>query len=190
MRVIMLGPPGAGKGTQSQRIASRYGVPHISSGDIFREEVARETDVGKTLRGYLEAGDLVPDDLVLSLIMDRVVDAADNQGGYVLDGFPRTVPQAEAAAGTAREAKASAQAVLFLDVPRDVLLSRLAGRDEDRDDDAAEVVRHRLEVYAGQTQPLLDYYTGRGILAHIDAAPPVDEVSREIFKALDRLNDQ
>ena len=190
MRVIMLGPPGAGKGTQSQRIASRYGVPHISSGDIFREEVSRETDVGKTLRGYLEAGDLVPDDLVLSLIMDRVVDAPENQGGYVLDGFPRTVPQAKAAAGTAREAKASAQAVLFLNVPRDVLLSRLAGRDEDRDDDAAEVVRHRLEVYAGQTEPLLEYYTGRGILAHIDAAPPVDEVSRAIFEALDRLNDQ
>jgi adenylate kinase len=190
MRVIMLGPPGAGKGTQSERIAARYGVPHISSGEIFREEVTRQTEVGKTLAGYLKAGDLVPDDLVLSLIMDRVVDAAENQGGYVLDGFPRTLPQAKAAAGTAREAKAGAQAVLFLDVPREVLLHRLADRDENRTDDAAGVVRHRLEVYASQTEPLLEYYTGRGILAHIDAAPPVDEVSREIFEALDRLNDQ
>ena len=188
MRVIMLGPPGAGKGTQSELIASRYGVPHISSGEIFREEVARETPVGNTLRGYLEAGDLVPDELVLSMIMDRVVDAAENRGGYVLDGFPRTVPQAEAAAGAAREAKASAQAVLYLDAPAEILVGRLAGRGEGRADDAQEVIRHRLEVYAGRTKPLLDYYSGRGLLTPVDAEPVVGTVSQQIFAVLDRLD--
>src|SRR6202034_474538 len=127
MRVIMLAPPGAGKGTQGERIASRYGVPHISSGELFREEVARQTELGKTLRGYLDAGDLVPDDLVLSLIMERVL-AAQASGGYVLDGFPRTLPQAQAAAEIARKANVSAQAVLYLEVPAEVLSERLAGR--------------------------------------------------------------
>jgi adenylate kinase len=187
MRVIMLGPPGAGKGTQGELIAGRYGVPHISSGEIFRDEVARQTPVGNTLRGYLEAGDLVPDDLVLSLIMDRVVDAAETRGGYVLDGFPRTVPQAKAAAWAAKEAKASAQMVLFLDAPVDVLVPRLAGRGDNRADDSLDVVRHRLEVYATRTQPLLDYYAGRGILTEVDAAPPVDEVTQEIFQVLSRI---
>jgi adenylate kinase len=115
MRVIMLAPPGAGKGTQSERIAARYGVPHISSGDIFREETAAGTPLGKQLRGYLDSGDLVPDDLVLTLIKGRVIAAARESGGYVLDGFPRTLAQAEAAAAIGRETKTSAQAVVYLD---------------------------------------------------------------------------
>jgi adenylate kinase len=187
MRVIMLGPPGAGKGTQGERIASRYGVPHIASGEIFRDEVARQTETGKTLRRYLDAGDLVPDDLVLSLIMDRVI-AAEADGGYVLDGFPRTLPQAEAAAKVAREAQVSAQAVLYLGVPAEILSARLASRDENRADDSAQVARHRLEVYTERTQPLVDYYTQRGIIVRIDASPPVDEVSEAIFAALDRVD--
>ena len=188
MRVIMLGPPGAGKGTQGDRIASRYGVPHISSGELFRDEVARQTETGKTLRRYLDAGDLVPDDLVLSLIMDRVI-AAEADGGYVLDGFPRTLPQAEAAATLAREANMSAQAVLYLEVPPDVLAARLAGRGEGRADDSDRVARHRLEVFTEHTRPLLDYYTRRGIIIRIDASPPVDEVSEAIFAALERIED-
>jgi adenylate kinase len=188
MRVIMLGPPGAGKGTQGDRIASRYGVPHISSGELFRDEVARQTDTGKTLQRYLDAGDLVPDDLVLSLIMDRVL-AAEAEGGYVLDGFPRTVPQAQAAAKVAREANMSAQAVLYLEVPPEVLADRLADRGEGRADDSAQVARHRLEVFTEHTRPLLDYYTQRGIIVRIDASPPVDEVSAAIFAALDRIED-
>ena len=143
MRVIMLGPPGSGKGTQGERIASRYGVPHISSGELFRDEVGRQTETGKTLRRYLDAGDLVPDDLVLSLIMDRVI-AAHEEGGWVLDGFPRTVPQAEAAAKAAAEMGISAQAVVYLEVPPEVLAERLADRGEGRADDAAQVARHRL----------------------------------------------
>ncbi len=188
MRVIMLGPPGAGKGTQGDRIASRYGVPHISSGELFRDEVARQTEAGKTLQRYLDAGDLVPDDLVLSLIMDRVI-AAEADGGYVLDGFPRTLPQAEAAARVAREANMSAQAVLYLEVPPEVLAARLADRGEGRADDSARVARHRLEVFTEHTRPLLDYYTRRGIIVRIDASPPVDEVSEAIFAALDRIGD-
>lgn len=186
MRVIMLGPPGAGKGTQGDRIASRYGVPHISSGELFRDEVARQTEAGRTLQRYLDAGDLVPDDLVLSLIMDRIIEAEAN-GGWVLDGFPRTRPQAEAAAAIAREAGMSAQAVVYLEVPPDVLSARLADRGEGRADDSAQVARHRLEVFTEHTRPLLDYYTGRGIIVRIDASPPVDVVSAAIFAALDRI---
>ncbi len=187
MRVIMLAPPGAGKGTQGERIAARYGVPHIASGDIFRDEVARQTPLGKELSGYLDRGDLVPDDLVLSLVKDRVVTAAEQSGGYVLDGFPRTLEQAEAAAGIGREANVSAQAVVYLDAPADVLIGRLTGRGEHRTDDSEAVARHRLAVYAEHTQPLVDYYAARGILVKIDAAGPIDVVSDEIFAALDRI---
>jgi adenylate kinase len=188
MRVIMLGPPGSGKGTQGERIAHRYGVPHISSGELFREEVAKQTETGKKLRGYLDAGDLVPDDLVLSLVMDRVL-AAEEEGGFVLDGFPRTLPQAQAAAKVARDANMSAQAVLYLEVPAEVLSERLADRGEGRADDTAQVARHRLEVYTEHTRPLVEYYTQRGIILRIDAAPPVDEVSEAIFAALDHIDD-
>jgi adenylate kinase len=185
----MLSPPGAGKGTQSDRIAARYGVPHISSGEIFREETARQTPLGKQLRAFLERGDLVPDALVLSLIRDRVVAASQGSGGYILDGFPRNLAQAEAAAEIGRETSTSAQAVVYLDAPADVLIARLAGRGENRADDSAEVARHRLEVYAEYTQPLVDYFAARGILVKVDAAASVDAVSEQIFSALDRIKD-
>ena len=187
MRVIMLAPPGAGKGTQSERIAARYGVPHISSGDIFREEAAAGTPVGQRLRGYVESGDLVPDDLVLSLILDRVVAAAEKSGGYVLDGFPRTLAQAEAAADMAAKSDVSAQAVVYLDAPQEVILARITGRGEGRADDSEAVARHRFAVYMENTRPLLDYYTRRGIVVTVDATPPVDAVSEQIFRALDRI---
>jgi adenylate kinase len=187
MRVIMLAPPGAGKGTQGERIAARYGVPHISSGDLFRAQSARNSELGGRLRGYLEAGDLVPDDLVLNLIMDKVVAAARTQGGYVLDGFPRTLPQAESAAEIARQTGTRAQAVLYLSAPPEVLAARVAGRGENRLDDDAVVARHRLDVYAEFTKPLLDYYRDRGLVIEIDAEPQADTVSEHIFAALDPL---
>ena len=187
MRVIMLAPPGAGKGTQGERIASRYGVPHISSGDLFRGEVARQTPLGRTVQRYLDAGDLVPDDVVLNLVMDRVVKAAEDDGGYVLDGFPRTLPQAEAAAAIAAQTSTSAQAVLCLDAPAEVLIARVTGRGEHRADDSEQVARHRLAVYAEHSKPLIDYYTRRGIVITVDAAQPVEAVSAAIFKALDPI---
>jgi adenylate kinase len=189
MRVILLAPPGAGKGTQGERIASRYDVPHISSGDLFRQEVASGSDLGNQLRQYVESGDLVPDNLVVQLIADRVIEAAAESGGYVLDGFPRTLPQAEAAAEIAMRTNATAQAALHLDAPREVLIKRLAGRGENRADDSEDVVRHRLEVYDANTKPLIDYYDRRGILVHIDAALSMDEVSKEIFRALDPIRE-
>jgi adenylate kinase len=187
MRVIMLAPPGAGKGTQSERISARYGVPHISSGDIFREETAAGTPLGNRLRGYLESGDLVPDDLVLGLIEDRVVTAARTSGGYVLDGFPRTLAQAEAAAEIGRETGTSAQAVVYLDAAPEVLVARITGRGENRADDSDEVARHRLDVYTEHTKPLIDYYTARGIVIRVDAGAAIEVVSQEIFAALDRI---
>lgn len=183
----MLAPPGAGKGTQGERIAKRYGIPHISSGEMFREEAGRQSPLGERLRGYLDGGDLVPDDLVIELIRDRIVTAARESGGYVLDGFPRTLPQAKAASEIGEQTGTSAQAVLYLDAPPDVLIARLAGRGEDRADDSDEVVRHRLDVYAEHTEPLLDYYTRRGLVIKIDASLPADDVSQEIFRALDSL---
>ena len=183
----MLAPPGAGKGTQGERIASRYGVPHISSGEIFRDETARKTPLGQELSGFLERGDLVPDDLVLSLIRDRVVAASQGSGGYILDGFPRNLAQAEAAADIGRETNTSAQAVVYLDAPADVLIGRLTGRGEARADDSEAVARHRLEVYSQHTKPLVDYYASRGVLVKVDAAEPVDAVSQQIFSALDRI---
>ena len=187
MRVVLLAPPGAGKGTQGERIASRYDVPHISSGDLFRQEVASGSELGNQLRRYVESGDLVPDNLVVQLIADRVIEASAESGGYVLDGFPRTLEQAEAAAGIGRETNTSAQAVVYLDAPADVLIGRLTGRGENRSDDSEAVARHRLEVYSEHTQPLVDYYAARGILVKIDAAAPVDVVSQQIFAALDRV---
>ncbi|MGH3251669.1 MAG: adenylate kinase [Trebonia sp.] len=189
MRVIMLSPPGAGKGTQGERIAARYGVPRISSGELLREETARRTPLGKQLRGYVDGGDLVPDDLVLRLIKDRVIAAAEKSGGYVLDGFPRNLAQAEAVAGLGGETNTSPQAIVYLDAPADVLIARLVGRGENRADDSEAVARHRLDVYAVQTRPLADYYAARGILVKVDAASPVDVVSQEIFAALDRIKD-
>jgi len=189
MRVILLAPPGAGKGTQGERIASRYDVPHISSGDLFRQEVASGSELGNQLRDYVESGDLVPDSLVVQLIADRVIEASAESGGYVLDGFPRTLPQAEAAAEIAMKTNSTAQAALHLDAPREVLIKRLAGRGQNRADDSEDVVRHRLEVYDKNTKPLIDYYVSRGILMHVDASLSMDEVSKEIFRTLDPIRD-
>jgi adenylate kinase len=189
MRVVLLAPPGAGKGTQGERIASRYDVPHISSGDLFRQEVASGSELGNQLRRYVESGDLVPDNLVVQLIADRVIEASAESGGYVLDGFPRTLPQAEAAAEIAMKTNSTAQSALHLDAPREVLIKRLAGRGQNRADDSEEVVRHRLEVYDKNTKPLIDYYASRGILMHVDASLSMDEVSKEIFRTLDPIRD-
>lgn len=189
MRVILVAPPGAGKGTQGERIATRYDVPHIASGDLFRAEVARGTALGRSVRDDLDAGELVPDRLVVEVLTPPIIRAARENGGYVLDGFPRTVGQARLAAEVAREHGIPAQAVLALDAPEEVLLDRLTARAarEGRGDDASATIRHRLDVYGAQTRPLIDFYAQRGILHRIDAAPPADAVSAAIFSVLDPL---
>lgn len=189
MRLLLIAPPGAGKGTQAARIAARYGITHISSGDLFRRHVAEGTPEGKAVEQYVRRGDLVPDDVVFSMLVAPVVEAS-RDGGYVLDGFPRSVPQAERAFEYATELGVEAQAVLSLEVDEADVLARVRGRAEaeHRADDADEaVVRHRLDVYAEATLPLVAYYEKRGIVHHIDARPPIDEVSDAIFAILDPL---
>jgi adenylate kinase len=179
LRALLIAPPGAGKGTQADRITAHFGVTHISTGDMFREAVRSGTPLGRKVAVYLDAGDLVPDDLVGAVVRDAVLAAIEQTGGYLLDGFPRTLPQAEAAHTIAVELGITAQVVLTFEVPRAVLLERLMTRasSEGRSDDNERTIRHRLDVYDHQTAPLLDYYRGLGVLVCIDADRPVDEVT-------------
>lgn len=174
--VIMLGPPGAGKGTQAGRISAALGLPHVSTGDLFRANLSQETELGKQAKGYMEKGELVPDQLVIDMLFDRVAEP-DCVEGYLLDGFPRTVPQAEALEARLDDVELT---VLCLLVDDEVLVERLAGRG--RDDDQPAVVRQRLAVYHEQTSPLIAYYTERGLLKSVDGAGTPDEV----FEALER----
>lgn len=189
MRLLLIAPPGAGKGTQAARIAARYGITHISSGDLFRRHVAAGTPEGRAVQAYVERGDLVPDEIVFSMLGTEIV-AASAAGGYVLDGFPRSVPQAEEAYRRAITQNVTAHAVLSMEVGAEELLARIQHRSvqERRADDGDEaVVRHRLDVYQEATLPLVAYYESRGLVHHIDANPPVDDVSAAIFGVLDEL---
>jgi adenylate kinase len=186
LRAILLGPPGAGKGTQAGAIVERFAVPHISSGDLFRRHVAERTALGLRLEPYLSAGELVPDDLVFEMLIEPVTRAAEDAGGYLLDGFPRTIAQAEAAYEIAHQYDLLVHAVIALEAPQDVLVSRLVlrGATSGRADDAEAVVRHRLEVYDRMTHPLLDFYDGRRVLHRIDASGTVDDVRETVLDAL------
>lgn len=187
MRLILLGAPGAGKGTQGVRLAEHYGVAHVSSGDILRQHVAEGTELGERVAAHVAAGELVPDDLVLAVIGRAVADAMET-GGYLLDGFPRTLTQAERAYAGATRAKVTAHAVLYLEVPDAVAAERLRERSatSGRVDDASpDVIHHRLEVFHEQTVPLLDFYRDRGVLVTVDATPPPDEVAASIIEAVD-----
>jgi adenylate kinase len=185
MRVLLIGPPGAGKGTQASRIADHFDLDRIATGDLLREQVANGTELGKVAKEYMDQGDLVPDDIVIEMTRDRMVEAA-GEGGYVLDGYPRTLAQAEAAYRWATARGIQFDLTLYFEIEEDELLARLAGRarEQHRSDDAEETVRHRLEVFAAQTHPLVDYYQRRGILVRINAVGPVDAISEEIFATL------
>ena len=191
MRLLLIGAPGAGKGTQADRIAAHFGVVHISSGDLLRQHVADGTAIGRAAREYMDRGELVPNTLVLDMLRKPVV-AAANAGGYVLDGFPRTVEQAEAAYGVAKELGVAVQLAILLDVKREELISRLLarGKTSGRSDDNAETIERRQQVYEEQTAPLLDYYRQRERLIIVNGDRPVDEVTWSVVVQVQRAAKQ
>mgnify|MGYP004467052985 FL=1 len=212
MKIIMLGAPGAGKGTQAKKIAAKYGIPHISTGDIFRANIKNGTELGKKAKTYMNQGLLVPDELVVDLVVDRV-NQDDCENGYVLDGFPRTIPQAEALTEALEKMGQKVDFAIDVNVPDENIVKRMGGRRACvtcgatyhmvyaptkkegicdtcggelilRDDDKPETVQKRLNVYHDQTQPLIDYYTSQGILRTVDGTVDIDDVFRAITEFL------
>ncbi len=208
MKIVMLGAPGAGKGTQAKKIAEQYGVPHISTGDIFRANIKNNTPLGQQAKIYMDKGELVPDELVVSLIMDRF-DEPDCANGYVLDGYPRTIPQAEALDKALEDNGEKLDFAIDVDVPDEVIINRMSGRraclncgatyhvDNNppkaegvcdacgnelvlREDDKEETVKNRLDVYHDQTEPLKKYYAGAGVLYTVDGTKDMEEVFKSI----------
>lgn len=213
MKVVMLGAPGAGKGTQAKKIAAKYNIPHISTGDIFRANIKNGTELGKKAKTYMDQGLLVPDELVVDLVVDRV-NQEDCADGYVLDGFPRTIPQAEALTKALASQGQKLDYAIDVDVPDENIVRRMSGRRACvgcgatyhleyaptkkegicdvcggelilRDDDKPETVEKRLGVYHEQTQPLIDYYTQAGILKTVDGTVDIEDVFRAITEILE-----
>ena len=185
-RLLIIGPPGAGKGTQAARIVERYGVPWISTGDIFRANITAGTPLGQRVSALIETGKLVPDDLTNEIVADRLR-RDDVAGGFLLDGYPRTVDQVHALDRVLEADARTLDAVVLLEVDTDVVVQRLLKRAEveGRVDDTEDVIRHRQDVYAAQTAPLIDLFEARGILVTVDGLGSVDEVSERIATALD-----
>lgn len=212
MKIIMLGAPGAGKGTQAKMIAEKYSIPHISTGDIFRANIKNGTELGKKAKTYIDAGQLVPDELVVYLVIDRFKED-DCKNGYVLDGFPRTIPQAEALDNALKAIGDKVDFAIDVEVPDENIVRRMGGRRACvgcgatyhvvynptkvegkcdtcggelivRDDDKPETVLSRLEVYHNQTQPLIDYYKGQGILKSVDGTVDMKDVFKTIVEIL------
>ncbi|MDD6844528.1 MAG: adenylate kinase [Clostridia bacterium] len=212
MKIIMLGAPGAGKGTQAKKIAAQYSIPHISTGDIFRANIKNNTELGQKAKTYMDKGELVPDSLVVDLIMDRFKEA-DCANGYVLDGFPRTIPQAEALDNALKANGEKVDFAINVEVPDENIINRMSGRRAGvgcgatyhikynptkvegvcdacgeklilRDDDKPETVKNRLSVYHEQTQPLIDYYNKAGVLAEVDGTKDMEDVFKDIVNIL------
>lgn len=186
MRVLLIGPPASGKGTQGRRVAAHFDVTYLSSGELLRAEVKAGTDLGRRVADDLARGDLVPDALILDVLREPLA-AALTSGGYVLDGFPRTVAQAKALDAAAAEIGGAPELVLWFDVEDSELLRRTMTRAvaEGRADDTADVARHRIDVYNAATAPLIDYYRAAGLLVRIDAARPVEAVADAVLAALE-----
>ena len=186
MNVLLIGPPGSGKGTQGERLAQRLGLEHIAAGDLLRAEVAAGTALGRQVADIMQQGELVPDVVILALLMPKVLTAAEGKG-YLLDGFPRSVKQAQEARSLAERSGASPDAVIYLDVPRDELVRRILARAaiEGRADDNPQTIATRLEVFDEATRPLVDYYRGRGLLHVVDADRDEDDVTAAIIGVLD-----
>ncbi len=185
MRMLLIGAPGAGKGTQAQLVSERLGIAHISSGDLLRKHVDEGTSIGRAAKQYLSRGDLVPDAIVMDMLRKPVV-AASEAGGYVLDGFPRTVDQAKAAYETASELGVAVEVAVFLEVQPAELTRRLLARGRGQDD-RPEVIEHRLQVFEAKTRPMLDYYARRAELITVNGARPVPEVAWSITVQLQQI---
>ncbi|MGW4272054.1 adenylate kinase [Streptomyces seoulensis] len=215
MRIVLVGPPGAGKGTQAVRLAEKLSIPHISTGDLFRANISGQTELGKLAKSYMDAGELVPDEVTIAMAKDRM-EQPDAEGGFLLDGFPRNVSQAEALDELLTGESITLDAVLDLEVSEDEVVKRIAGRRicrndsshvfhvtyskpkqegvcdvcggelYQRDDDHEDTVRKRLEVYHSQTEPIIDYYKAQGLVVTIPALGPVDEITRRALEALKR----
>ncbi|MBR3638249.1 MAG: adenylate kinase [Lachnospiraceae bacterium] len=212
MKIIMLGAPGAGKGTQAKMIAEKYGIPHISTGDIFRANIRNATELGMEAKKYMDEGKLVPDELTVKILLDRVAQD-DCKNGYVLDGFPRTIPQAEVLTAALEKMNDAVDFAIDVNVPDENIVNRMSGRRACltcgatyhivhippkqegicdkcgsalvlRDDDKPETVLNRLKVYHDQTQPLIDYYTEKGILKTVDGTKDMQEVFEQIVSIL------
>ncbi|MDN5630719.1 adenylate kinase [Glutamicibacter protophormiae] len=186
-RMLIIGPPGAGKGTQAERICDRLGVPAISTGDIFRANIKQQTELGREAQSYTDAGNLVPDSVTNSMVRDRLAqqDVAD---GFLLDGYPRTVAQVEELDRILEANGVALDVVLLLTADNDELVTRLLGRarDQGRTDDTEDVIRHRLDVYDEQTAPVVDVYEQRGIVARVDGLGSIDDVTERIMSQLPR----
>ncbi|MBO4900542.1 MAG: adenylate kinase [Lachnospiraceae bacterium] len=212
MKIVMLGAPGAGKGTQAKMIAERYGIPHVSTGDIFRANIKNGTDLGREAKAYMDKGELVPDELTVRILLDRVAQD-DCKNGYVLDGFPRTIPQAETLKKELDRLGESIDFAIDVDVPDENIVKRMGGRRACvtcgatyhiehvppkkegicdvcggelilRDDDKPETVQNRLNVYHTQTQPLIDFYTAEGVLKTVDGTQDMKDVFNAIVSIL------
>ncbi len=185
MRLILLGPPGAGKGTQAKILVESYGIPQLSTGDILRSAIAQKPPLGLEAKAIVDRGDLVSDAIVNGIVSERL-DAEDCKPGFILDGFPRTIPQAEALEGMLADKKMQLDAVVELTVDADELVRRIVLRSKEsgRMDDNEDVVRNRLGVYREQTAPLVDFYRGRGLLRSVDGMQPVDVVTTAIKSAI------
>ncbi|EFF68592.1 adenylate kinase [Eshraghiella crossota DSM 2876] len=212
MKIIMLGAPGAGKGTQADKICAKYNIPHISTGDIFRANIKNNTELGQKAKSYMDKGELVPDELVVDLVVDRIK-ADDCTNGYVLDGFPRTIPQAEALDAALAAINDKVDYAINVEVPDENIINRMSGRRACvacgatyhivhiptkvdgvcdkcgaklilRDDDKPETVKNRLNVYHEQTQPLIDYYTAKNVLHEVDGTKAMEDVFSSIVSIL------
>ena len=185
--IVILGPPGGGKGTQGKLIAAEAGIPHINTGDMFRAECAAGTELGEQVKTILDSGDLVPDDLTIEVVRARLAQD-DTANGFILDGFPRTLAQAEALDRVLAEIdRGELSAVLDFELPDEIAVERLLGRAavEGRSDDRADLIRHRLDVYHEKTEPLVEYYRTRGLLVPIHADRSIDEVFSEVQQVLE-----
>lgn len=189
LNLVLFGAPGSGKGTQSEKLINKYGLHHISTGEVLRDHIKRETELGKIAKSFIDEGQLIPDDLMISILDEELAGSIDSKKGVIFDGFPRTIPQAEALDNLLKKYDTSLNAVVGLEVPEEELVERMLnrGRLTGRADDNPETIKKRLDVYHNQTSPLRDYYSEAGKYLKINGSGNVDDIFNEIAKGIDTL---